>query len=80
MKLEENEDGGDSFSGFIQKIKTSVVEMVSKTTDFLQSLFSLPSADKGKENAGSNNMDKTIGASLMGLAVMVIMVVLVRRV
>ncbi|MBA0859947.1 hypothetical protein Goshw_012345 [Gossypium schwendimanii] len=80
VKLEENEDGGDSFSAFIQKIKTSVVEMVSKTTDFLYSLFSLPSGDKAEENAGSNNMDKTIGASLMGLAVMVIMVVLVKRV
>ncbi|KAB2059492.1 hypothetical protein E1A91_A11G308600v1 [Gossypium mustelinum] len=80
VKLEENEDSGDSFSAFIQKIKTSVVEMVSKTTDFLHSLFSLPSADKAKENAGSNNMDKTIGASLMGLAVMVIMVVLLKRV
>ncbi|TYI58084.1 hypothetical protein E1A91_D11G328600v1 [Gossypium mustelinum] len=80
VKLEENEDGGESFSAFIQKIKTSVVEMVSKTTDFLHSLFSLPSVDKAKENAGSNNMDKTIGASLMGLAVMVIMVVLVKRV
>ncbi|PPS10633.1 hypothetical protein GOBAR_AA10019 [Gossypium barbadense] len=80
VKLEENEDSGDSFSAFIQKIKTSVVEMVSKTTDFLHSLFSLPLADKAKENAGSNNMDKTIGASLMGLAVMVIMVVLLKRV
>ncbi|GMI79436.1 hypothetical protein HRI_001612900 [Hibiscus trionum] len=81
VKLEEykDSDGGDPFSDFLQKIKTSVVEMVSKATNFLHGLFSLPSAEKAKENSGSNNIDKTIGASLMGLAVMVIMVVLVKR-
>ena len=53
--------------------------MVNKATDFFQSLFTLPSAENAKENDGSNNFDKTIGASLMGLAVMVIMVVLLKR-
>ncbi|XP_022716994.1 uncharacterized protein LOC111275747 [Durio zibethinus] len=72
-------DGGNPISDFVQNVKTTVFEMVNKATDFLQSLFTLPSAEKAKENAGSNYFDKTIGASLMGLAVMVIMVVLLKR-
>ncbi|KAE8667843.1 MRNA capping enzyme family protein isoform 1 [Hibiscus syriacus] len=81
VKLEEykDSDGGDPFSDFLKKIKTSVVEMVSKAPNFLHSLFTLPSAEKAKENAGPNGMDKTIRASLFGLAVMVIMVVLLKR-
>ncbi|KAL4379074.1 hypothetical protein GQ457_02G037570 [Hibiscus cannabinus] len=81
VKLEEykDNDGADPFSDFLQKIKASVVEMVSKATNFFHGLFSFPSAEKVKENSGSNSFDKTIGASLMGLAVMVIMVVLVKR-
>ncbi|KAE8684283.1 MRNA capping enzyme family protein isoform 1 [Hibiscus syriacus] len=81
VKIEEykDSDGGDPFSDFLQKIKTSVVEMVSKATNFLHSLFTLPPSEKVKENAGSNGMDKTIGASLFGLAVMVIMVVVLKR-
>ncbi|GMI85300.1 hypothetical protein HRI_002199300 [Hibiscus trionum] len=65
---------------FAEKFKTSVVEMANKATGFLQSLFILPSAETKKGNAGSNYFEKTIGASLMGLAVMVIMVVLLKRV
>ncbi|GMI65493.1 hypothetical protein like AT5G54540 [Hibiscus trionum] len=81
VKLEEykDSDGGDPFSDFLQKIKTSVAELVSKATNFFQSLFSSPPTEKAKENAGSNSIDKTIGASLFGLAVMVIMVVVVKR-
>ncbi|KAL4340728.1 hypothetical protein GQ457_08G007140 [Hibiscus cannabinus] len=65
---------------FVEKFKTSVVEMANKATDFLESLFTLPSAETGKRNVGSNYFEKTIGASLLGLAVMVIMVVLLKRV
>ncbi|XWS09891.1 hypothetical protein CRYUN_Cryun39dG0028600 [Craigia yunnanensis] len=85
VKLEEYfdarppKDGGNPFSDFLQNIKTGVIEMVNKATDFLQSHFTLPSAEKAKENAGSSNFEKTIGASMMGLAVMVIMVVLLKR-
>ncbi|XVE50464.1 hypothetical protein DITRI_Ditri01bG0164300 [Diplodiscus trichospermus] len=60
--------------------KKSVVEMVSKATDFIQSLYALPSAQKGKENGGLDIIEKTIGASIMGLVVMVIMIVLLKRV
>ncbi|XP_021288098.1 uncharacterized protein LOC110419399 [Herrania umbratica] len=87
VKLEEYvdaghpKDSGNQFSNFLLNVKTTVVELVNKVTDFLQSLFTLPSAENAKGNAGStfSSFDKTIGASLMGLAVMVIMVVLVKR-
>ncbi|GMJ11478.1 hypothetical protein HRI_004817000 [Hibiscus trionum] len=68
------------FLDFVENCKTSVVEMANKATDFLQNLFTLPSGETEKGNAGSNYFEKTIGASLMGLAVMVIMVVLLKRV
>ncbi|KAK6229589.1 hypothetical protein SCA6_018540 [Theobroma cacao] len=87
VKLEEYvdashpKDSGNQFSNFLLKVKTTVIELVNKATDFLQSLFTLPSAENAEGNAGStfSSFDKTIGASLMGLAVMVIMVVLVKR-
>ncbi|XP_022753951.1 uncharacterized protein LOC111302286 [Durio zibethinus] len=72
-------DHGNPFSDFLQNIKNTVVETVNRATDFLQSLFNPPPAENSKENAGSNNFDKTIAASMMGLAVMVIMVVLLKR-
>ncbi|KAE8733592.1 MRNA capping enzyme family protein isoform 1 [Hibiscus syriacus] len=71
---------GNPFLDFVENFKTSVVEMANKATEFLQNLFTLPSAGMEKGNAGSNYFEKTIGASLMGLAVMVIMVVLLKRV
>ncbi|XWS27919.1 hypothetical protein CRYUN_Cryun25bG0021700 [Craigia yunnanensis] len=73
-------DSGNPFSVFLQNVKTNVVEMVDKATDFIQSLFTLPYTENAKENTGSSNFDKTIGASMMALAVMVIMVVLLKRV
>ncbi|XVF77686.1 hypothetical protein PTKIN_Ptkin14bG0067000 [Pterospermum kingtungense] len=86
VKLEEYfdetqpKDIGNPFTDFLQNIKTGVVDFVNKATDFFQSLFAPPSAEKPREeNGGSNYFDKTIGAGIMGLAVMVIMVVLLKR-
>ncbi|XVF04030.1 hypothetical protein REPUB_Repub05bG0045600 [Reevesia pubescens] len=75
----QNKDNGNPFSDFLKNAKTFVFEMVNKATDFFQSLFTSPSAGNAKENAGSSNFDKTFGASIMGLVVMVIMVVLLKR-
>ncbi|KAK8507378.1 hypothetical protein V6N13_141398 [Hibiscus sabdariffa] len=74
------QEAGNPLLDFVEKFKTSVIEMANKATDFLESLFTLPSAETEKGNVGSNYFEKTIGASLMGLAVMVIMVVLLKRV
>ncbi|OMO80500.1 hypothetical protein CCACVL1_12930 [Corchorus capsularis] len=84
VKLEEYLDEsqskniGDRFSDFIQNVKTGVVEMVNKATGFFQSLFASPTGENAKEK-GSNYFEKTFGASMMGLAVMVIMVVILKR-
>ncbi|OMP04536.1 hypothetical protein COLO4_09535 [Corchorus olitorius] len=84
VKLEEYFDEsqpkniGDRFSDFIHNVKTGVVEMVNKATDFFQSLFASPTGENAKEK-GSNYFDKTFGASMMGLAVMVVMVVILKR-
>ncbi|KAE8693428.1 MRNA capping enzyme family protein isoform 1 [Hibiscus syriacus] len=83
VKIEEYFDAnqvGNPFLDFVENFKTSVAEMANKATDFLQNLFTLPSAGVEKGNAGLNYFEKTIGAGLVGLAVMVIMVVLLKRV
>ncbi|KAG8472402.1 hypothetical protein CXB51_034216 [Gossypium anomalum] len=80
FEANEGKEVGNPFSEFLENLKSSVVEVANKATDFLQSLFNIPTAGMEKENGGLNYLEKTIGASLMGLAVMVIMVVLLKRV
>ncbi|MBA0874212.1 hypothetical protein Goshw_013560 [Gossypium schwendimanii] len=80
FEANEGKEVGNPFSEFLENLKSSVVEVANKATDFLQSLFTIPTAGMEKENGGLNYLEKTIGASLMGLAVMVIMVVLLKRV
>ncbi|XVE80265.1 hypothetical protein DITRI_Ditri14bG0126100 [Diplodiscus trichospermus] len=71
-------DSENPFSDFLQKMKTNVVEMVNKATDLVQSLFTSTS-ENPQEDAGSSYFDKKIGTSLMGLALMVIVVVVLKR-
>ncbi|KAK5772544.1 hypothetical protein PVK06_048833 [Gossypium arboreum] len=80
FEANEGKEVGNPFSEFLENLKSSVVEVANKATDFLQCLFTIPTAGMEKENGGLNYLEKTIGASLMGLAVMVIMVVLLKRV
>ena len=73
------------FMGILQNLKLTVAEMVSRLSNFLQNIF--PTAEKEKAcadadgNTKTNFMDadKIMGGTFMGLAVLVIMVVLVRR-
>lgn len=64
---------------FFQKVKNSVVEMMSNVSDFFQNLFSPPPEKAEDASAGFGTAEKTIGASLMGLAIMVITVVVLKR-
>ncbi|CAL0328907.1 unnamed protein product [Lupinus luteus] len=80
----ESHSGNGVFSvmGFLQNIKLSVTEMVCKVSDYLQNLF--PTAEKEKSSADESSKEsfmdnKTMGGTLMGLAMLVIMVVLVKR-
>ncbi|TXG67300.1 hypothetical protein EZV62_008575 [Acer yangbiense] len=68
---------------FYQKVKKSVVDMVSNAPDIFQKFFGSPpaeriSADAG--GAGGSFNEKTMGSYLMGLVIMVMMVVVLKRV
>ncbi|XP_056167740.1 uncharacterized protein LOC115666662 isoform X2 [Syzygium oleosum] len=83
-KVEEISEGGheNGFMTILQNIKLTVEEMVSNISSFLANIFSPPSAEKTSTNnegsAGPFN-EKALGASVMGLALMAIIVVLIRR-
>jgi hypothetical protein len=67
----------------LQSIKVTVVEMVSNASNYLQNIFGFAKAEDissdDNKNTGEAFMEKTLGASLMGLAVMVVMVVVLKR-
>lgn len=85
-KEEKHESHSGFFSdfvGFVQSVKLTVTEMVGKMSHFLQNIF--PSAEKDKSSAdadGAGFMDykNLMGGTFMGLAVMAIMVILMKRV
>lgn len=78
---ESNSTGG--FMGFWQELKLTVVDMMNSLSDYFQALFGHCSDDKGAAatngNMFSGFVDKALGPSLMGLAVMVVMVVVLKR-
>uniref|UniRef100_A0A5B6YW31 Uncharacterized protein n=1 Tax=Davidia involucrata TaxID=16924 RepID=A0A5B6YW31_DAVIN len=78
-----SQDFGDGFMGFLQKIKLAVVDMMSSLSDYFQNLFGGPATEKisadADGSARNTSMDRALGASFMGLAVMVIMVVVLKR-
>ncbi|KAL9383204.1 hypothetical protein Peur_023527 [Populus x canadensis] len=83
---DDESETGNSQTGLmdvINKVKLTVVDMVTNVSAYFQKIFSFSSAehtpDAADENAGLSTTEKTLGASLMALAVMVIMVVVLRR-
>ena len=77
-----NSDSG--FNNIMQNIKVKVLKMVSNASNYFQNLFGHSSAESTSSdangNTSSNFTDKTIGATFMGLAVMVVMVVVLKRI
>lgn len=78
----KEEGNAFDFMTILQNLKLTVTEMVSRMSNFFQNIF--PTAEKDKSSAdggGANFMDykNFMGGSFMGLAVMVIMVVLMKR-
>jgi hypothetical protein len=70
------------FMGILQNLKLTVTEMVSRMSNFFQNIFPTVEKDKSSADAdGGSFMDykNVVGGSFMGLAVMVIMVVLMKR-
>ncbi|XP_042486639.1 uncharacterized protein LOC122066881 [Macadamia integrifolia] len=89
-KMDYESDGESSgssasrFMGFMENIKFTATEMVKNVSDFIQSLFgglgagNASADEKGSASSGVP-MDKVMGASFMGLAVLAIMVVVLKR-
>ncbi|KAF6154200.1 hypothetical protein GIB67_016452 [Kingdonia uniflora] len=70
------------FTKIVKKVKATVVEMVSNLSGLFHDIFvGGPTEEEVKidPNGGATIVDKTMGASLMGLAVLAIMVVLFKR-
>ncbi|KAF9672921.1 hypothetical protein SADUNF_Sadunf11G0094600 [Salix dunnii] len=83
---DDESETGNSQTGlmnFINNVKLTVVEMVKNVSAYFQKIYGSPSAEHdpaaGDENAGLPTTEKTLVASLMGLAVMVIIVVVLKR-
>nr|GMC72500.1 Homeobox-leucine zipper protein [Ipomoea batatas] len=79
-----SEDGspkpGNGFTDLLQNIKVAVLDMMNCLSDFFQNLFggSKVFAD-ADGSAKISAVDKALGASFMGLAIMAIMVVVLKR-
>ncbi|XP_058208462.1 uncharacterized protein LOC131321597 [Rhododendron vialii] len=75
-------DSENGFMGFVKGLKIKVNDMMSSLSDYFQSLFGGPTEEKvsGDADARPPFGEKAMGASLLGLAVMVIMVVVLKRV
>ncbi|GFZ12452.1 uncharacterized conserved protein [Actinidia rufa] len=80
---EQSADSGKGVMDFLQSVKTTVVDMVTSLSDYFQNIFGGPTAGKASADsdgsAGATFVDKAVGASFMGLVVMVIMVVVLKR-
>ncbi|KAF5461042.1 hypothetical protein F2P56_020869 [Juglans regia] len=86
-RFEESSDGGQTGSkengfahitGMMQNIKRKVLEMVSNVSNLFQNIFGVSASDG--ISSDSNGNTKTAGATLVGLAVMVMMLILFKRV
>uniref|UniRef100_A0A6M2EQZ3 Uncharacterized protein n=1 Tax=Populus davidiana TaxID=266767 RepID=A0A6M2EQZ3_9ROSI len=83
---DDESETGNSQTGLmdvINNVKLTVVDMVTNVSAYFKKIFSFSSAehtpDAADENGGLSTTEKTMGASLMALAVMVIMVVVLKR-
>ncbi|KAG5255112.1 HEAT repeat-containing [Salix suchowensis] len=78
----EAESSQTELMDVINTVKLTVIDMVTNVSAYFQKIFSFSSAEHtppANESAGAATIEKTIGGSLMALAVMVIMVVVLRR-
>ncbi|XP_015897786.3 uncharacterized protein LOC107431398 isoform X2 [Ziziphus jujuba] len=80
-EMTDSSQCGKTESGFmniLQNIKVKVMDMVSNVSSFLNRIFELPPDVNG--DTKSTGIDRTLGSTFMGLSVLVIMVVLLKRV
>ena len=65
--------------GFIENVKITVVDMVHNLTNVVQNWFTAPEGGKTAETTDGGARNLLAGGSFMGLAMMVIMVVVLKR-
>lgn len=70
----------DEIRNVWENIKLGVVDMVTNLSDFFNSLFGVQGDKKSNSNTIPEAVEKLLGPSLMGVVVMVIMVVVLKRV
>ncbi|XP_058735297.1 uncharacterized protein LOC131607300 [Vicia villosa] len=81
VETPEKEEGkAFDFMSILQNLKLTVTEMVSRMSNFFHNIFPTAEKDKSSTDGGFMDYKNLMGGSFMGLAVMVIMVVLMKRV
>lgn len=75
----DNNGKPDGLIGIFDDVKRSVLDMVSSLTNFIQSLFAEPDGGKKSESADGTAKNLIAGGTFMALALMVIMVVVMKR-
>ncbi|CAM8983052.1 unnamed protein product [Rhodiola kirilowii] len=75
-------ESGSFFTGFIDSVKISVIDLANSVSDFFQNIFGDGETEKKSADAGDPEVVDmtTVGSCIMGLAVMVITVVVLKRV
>ncbi|XP_074311037.1 uncharacterized protein LOC141646931 [Silene latifolia] len=75
----EEQGKSDGFMGLLQDVKVTVVDMVSRLSSFVESLFNVPDVEKKDETCHDSSKTFFAGGTFMALAMMVIMIVLMKR-
>lgn len=72
----------DNFTGLLQNAKLTVIELVSMVSSYLKKIFPIPDTPNADGNNKASFMDNNIGmqGTFLGLAVLVIMVIMTKRV
>lgn len=81
--VDTSSDSGESMDGgrpkdVFKKIKVTVVDMLSSLSDYFRNFFEVDKADSNG-SARLNSLDTALEGCFMGLAVMAIMVILIKR-
>lgn len=71
--------GPDGLMALLENVKLTVVDMVQNLTSMIQSWFSVPDVEKRAECTDGSSKSFMAGGSFMALAMMVIMVVVMKR-
>ncbi|CAM8987876.1 unnamed protein product [Rhodiola kirilowii] len=79
---QQSTESGSFFTGFIDSVKISVIDLANSVSDFFQNIFGDGETEKKSADAGDPEVVDmtTVGSCIIGLAVMVITVVVLKRV